>query len=333
MTRPDRPLGINLARVVQRLLLDPRGWRVDRLMAELEIQPRTYRKYRSLLQDHSDLLIDPSGRWRVIEVREQEARYLRLVGDDGPAEAKDGFLGQVAAFWLARQVFSFANDTALQHALDGAWADLKGAVHDRAYTIGHLLRDVDRMIVAVPDAPKSYLGSEKIVATLLRCLFYTRKVRVTYRSLEPDRARRHTLCPLSLVSWRSALYLAAVYTPDGRPYLFAVDRIAAAEADSTRFQYPSPDDYDPDKLFEGSFGIWQDPTAEAVTVTLRFASQPWLHRYLTERTWHTSQEFDLDDDGWLRMTFTVRGTLEVAPWVRSFGADVEVVTPSDLLDE
>jgi predicted DNA-binding transcriptional regulator YafY len=333
MPSPHHPLAINLARVVQRLLLDPRGWRVDRLMSELSIQPRTYRKYRSLLQDHGDLLIDPAGRWRVVEVREQEARYLRLVGDDGPAEAKDGFLGQVAAFWLARQVFSFAEDTALQQALDGAWADLKGAVHDRSYTIGHLLRDVDRMIFAVPDAPKSFLGSKEVLATLLRALFYTRRVRITYRSLAPAEPRTHTLCPLTLASWRSALYLVAAYEPDGRPYLFAVDRIVEAEPAPGRFQYPPPEAYDPAELFAESFGIWQEPDTDPITVTLRFAPQPWLHRYVTERTWHPSQAFTKDDDGWLRMTFVVRGTLEVTPWVRSFGADVAVVSPANLLDE
>ena len=331
MSRPDQPLAINLARVVQRLLLDPRGWRVDRLVSELNIKPRTYRKYRSLLQDHADLLIDPSGRWRVVEVREGEARYLRLAGDDAPAEARDGFLGQVAAFWMARQVFSFADDTDLQRALDGAWADLKGAVRDRSFTLGHLLRDVDRMIYAVPDAPKSYADSQDVLSALLRALFFTRRIELDYRGLS-GAPRTHALCPLSLVAWRSSLYLVGAYEPDGRPNLFAVDRVSAVTPTRERFRYPAARDYDPAELFEGSFGIWQSPDAPPERIHLRFAPRPWLHRMLQERTWHPTQAFSPADDGWLEMTFTVRGRVEVVPWVRSFGSDVEVVAPPELLD-
>ena len=83
------PLALNLARIVHRLLVDPRGWRVDQLMEALEIRPRTYRKYRGLLQEHFDHLLDPNGRLRILEVREGDARYLRIRVDDGPAEQDD----------------------------------------------------------------------------------------------------------------------------------------------------------------------------------------------------------------------------------------------------
>lgn len=333
MPRPDQPISLNLARVVRRLLVDPRGWRVDRLMDELGIQPRTYRKYRSLLQDHGDLIVDPSGGWRVHEVEEGTVRYLRLAADGDPPDDRDGFLGQVSALWLARQVFAFADDTPLREALDTAWADLLGAVRDRSYTVGHLLRDLDRMLFAVPDAPKSYAGQEQAITTLLRSLFYCRKVRLSYGAFADQEPTSHILCPLTLATWRSALYLVAAYEPDGKPYLFAVDRIQAVERATGRFRYPPPQVYDPAELFEGSFGIWQDPRGERVAVELRFAPRPWLHRYLRERTWHPSQEFTEDEDGWLRMTMTVAGTVEVVPWVRSFGGDVQVVRPDGLLGE
>lgn len=331
MAQPDQPIALNLARVVHRLLVDPRGWRVDRLMSELGIRPRTYRKYRALLQDHGDLVVDPSGRWRIQEIEEGNARYLRLAPEGDPPDDRDGFLGHVSALWLARQVFAFADDTPLREALDTAWADLLGAVRDRSYTLGHLLRDLDRMLFAVPDAPKAYAGKEAVISTLLRSLFYCRKVRLAYVALDGEDPKSHVLCPLTLATWRSALYLVGAYQPAGKPYLFAVDRIASAEPDGERFRYPPPQIYDPADLFEGSFGIWQDPEGAIVEVILRFAPRPWLHRYLRERTWHPSQCFTEDPDGWLRMTMSVRGTVEVVPWVRSFGDDVEVVAPPDLL--
>ena len=332
MARPDQPIALNLARVVQRLLIDPRGWRVDRLMSELGIQPRTYRKYRALLQDHGDLVVDPSGRWRVHEVEEGNARYLRLAIEGDAPEDRDGFLGHVSALWLAREVFAFAGETPLKEALDSAWADLLGSVRDRSYTLGHLLRDLDRLLYAVPDAPKSYAGHEETVQTLLRALFYCRKVRITYAAFAGEDPKTHTLCPLTLATWRSSLYLVGAYTPDGKPYLYAVDRIAAVEPAADRFRYPPPQVYDPAELFSGSFGIYQDPNSAPVDVVLRFAPRPWLHRYLRERTWHPSQTFTEEADGWLRLEMTVHGTVEVVPWVRSFGPDVAVVAPEGLLD-
>ncbi|MCA8921619.1 MAG: hypothetical protein KDD82_07390 [Planctomycetes bacterium] len=67
----------DLARIVQRLVTDPAGWRVDELCAELELPEGTYREYRRLLQEEfSPREGDPS---LIQEVTEGGARTLRLV--------------------------------------------------------------------------------------------------------------------------------------------------------------------------------------------------------------------------------------------------------------
>lgn len=323
---PD-PVALNLARLVHRLLVDPRGWRVDQLMEELEIRPRTYRKYRTLLRDHFEHRIDPSGRWRIVEVGEGTVRYLRLRPDDGPAERAPGFLGRVAAYWLVRDVFRFAGGGDIAEAFEDGWEDLLDGVEDKSLYLGRLLRNTDRMLHFVQDAPKDYSGHEETISTLLSTLFFVRKVRFTYASGDGSRLRTSVVCPLTLVMWRSALYLVGVFEPGGKAYVFAVDRMRDVRSEGERFAYPSPDDYNPARLFEGSFGIWQDPDATPTDVELLFADQPWLHRYLRERTWHPSQSFEELDDGRLRMIFTVTTMVEVWPWVRQFGDDVEVVRP------
>tara|TARA_R110002072_G_scaffold121438_3_gene255242 strand:+ start:4271 stop:4450 length:180 start_codon:yes stop_codon:yes gene_type:complete len=40
---PSRPIALNLATIVHRLLTRPRGWEIEDLRAELEIADRTYR--------------------------------------------------------------------------------------------------------------------------------------------------------------------------------------------------------------------------------------------------------------------------------------------------
>lgn len=73
---------LNLAMIVLRLVQNPRGWRVDDLCAELEIAPRTYRKYRRTLQDQFRPFFQ-NGTSRVQEVLEPGGRYLRLVAAEG----------------------------------------------------------------------------------------------------------------------------------------------------------------------------------------------------------------------------------------------------------
>ena len=323
---PD-PISMNLARLVHRLLVDPRGWRVDSLRRELGIADRTYRKYKSVLRESFEHLIDPTGRARIEEVQEGEARYLRLRIDEGASEERPGFLARVASFWLVREVFAFAGDSSLTLALEGPWADLVQGVRDKPFFLRHLLRNIDRMLHHVPDAPKDYTGHEGTLTTLLDALFYTRRISFEYAAGDGTRWRTQRVCPLTLVLWRSSLYLVAAYEPEGKPYLFAVDRMRATKPRRDRFEYPDEQTYDPHRLFEGSFGIWQEPDGEPTEVELIFAQRPYLQRYLRERTWHPSQQFEELADGRLRLTFTVTSLVEVRPWIRSFGDDVEVLRP------
>ena len=333
MSGPDHPIALNLARIVHRLLVDPRGWRVDLLHEDLGVAPRTYRKYRGLLRDHLEHAIDPSGRWRIEEVAEGEARYLRLKVAEDSEENRQGFLGRLAGFWLARRLFEFSGDSELRDAAEGAWAEFVAGIKDKPFYLGHLLRNSERMLHYVPDRPKDYHGHEDHIAQLLRALFYSRQVELTYHSMSKDELTTHELCPLTLLMWRSALYLVASYKQDGHPYLFGIERIESVQTLPDRFRYPSPAEYDPAELFQGSFGIWQQPGARTQRVELRFAAEPWLHRYLKERTWHPSQVFTEDPQGRLHMTMDISSLVEVAPWVRSFGGDVDVLAPGELVEE
>ncbi|MEE2788009.1 MAG: WYL domain-containing protein [Myxococcota bacterium] len=327
MARPDKPLSLNLAQIVHRLMTNPRGWRIDEMLRDLNIKPRTYRKYRGLLQDHFEHLFDRTGRSRITEVKDGDSKYLRLKRPIIAAEQHRGFLAHLAGHWFARRLLNFASDTELSTAVESAYFNFVDGIKDKPYWLGHILANTDRMLHHVVDAPKDYSGADTIISSCLSSLFYTVRIRIEYRAATREASRIHTVCPLTLLHWKSGLYLVAAYTPDAHPYLFAIDRMIDVELTNVRFRYPERADYDPSNLFEGRFGIFEESGSEPTDVALIFSDIPWLHRYLTERTWHPTQVFEQLSDGRLQLTFTVGSMVEVWPWIRSFGGDVAVVKP------
>jgi len=69
---------------------------------------------------------------------------------------------------------------------------------------------------------------------------------------------------------------------------------------------------------------------ETIRVVLRFS--PQVKRRVLETRWHPSQETieDPEKTGWLRWQVDVADTLDLLPWVRGWGADVEVLEPKEL---
>lgn len=104
---------------------------------------------------------------------------------------------------------------------------------------------------------------------------------------------------------------------------FKLDRIKSAEVLDTTFEIPSG--LDIDKLLASSWGImWGEDTR----IKLRFSSR--VTRRVKESVWHPSQIVEDLPDGGCVMTLMVGSSLEITPWIRSWGPDVEVLEPKSL---
>ncbi len=324
-SRPDTPIALNLARIVFRLLTDPRGWRVRSLMEELDIQPRTYRKYKALLRDHFEGLRDADGRSLICEVREGEESWLRLrdssepVGDDDP-----DFYTRAVTMELARQAFASLKGSALAERLREHHSDFFARVGNRTYVFRELLRGLDRKVFYLSPPPKDYGPHRKTLRLLLRALFHNRRVYCEYQSARAVSSK--VLEPLTLILWNGGLYLVARPRGSHQPLLFVVDRFRDVRLSRERFRYPAEAEYSPWRFCDGHFGIFHEDR-EPVEVELVFAAKPWLRLFLTERKWHPTQAFETLPDGRLRMTFQATCLVEVGRFVRSFGEDVTVVRP------
>lgn len=325
---PDHPISINLAWIVNRLLTNHRGWSVEDIKQELGIADRTYRKYRRILQTEFRPLIRSNGTPMVQEVDDGQTRYLRIVeleSEEGPRDPK-AFTARVAALHFSKMLLGFLGQTDVSQAVEDILTDFEYSLNDRPFVLGHILRNVDRIFFQLPDAPKDYSGKNGVITSLLHALVYTRRVSVDYSSASFDDLKLD-LEPLTLAVYRSGLYLIARGVGYEDIRIYAVDRIHEARLLREKFDYPKHHEYTPEEYTEGSFGIYRSNSNTRTNFELIFDDEKWLKLYITERQWHPSQSFETLDDGRLKMSFAVTTDVEVWPWIRRFGSQVEVIEP------
>ncbi|HEX2884639.1 MAG TPA: WYL domain-containing protein [Candidatus Limnocylindria bacterium] len=131
--------------------------------------------------------------------------------------------------------------------------------------------------------------------------------------LEPDAALR-------------SVYLIGYDEPAAAMRTYKVERIRSATLTTDRYEIP--DDFDPDAWLANSWGIWSSEGTPAAHIRLRF-DRSIAHR-VREAVWHRSQELTELPDGGVELAVTVAGTVEIRPWILSWGDGVEVLEPPEL---
>ncbi len=157
-----------------------------------------------------------------------------------------------------------------------------------------------------------------------------RKVRLRYRSYTKDETTERTFSPYFIEPSGIGYACYVIGHDDLRNAIrtLKVERIYDAHLTSERFTIP--ESFDPQRLLASAWGvIWRD---EGETeVTLRFS--PSVARRLKESTWHHSQRIEDLPDGSCLFTVKVGGTQELRPWIRGWGAAVEVLSPPEFRKE
>ena len=104
-----------------------------------------------------------------------------------------------------------------------------------------------------------------------------------------------------------------------------LDRIRSAKALSSHFERPSGREI-VDSL-EQTWGIWVGE-GTAVRVKLRFHNRQYQR--LHETRWHPTQKTWLEPDGAVIWEALISEPQEMLPWIRGWGADVEVLEPDGI---
>lgn len=132
--------------------------------------------------------------------------------------------------------------------------------------------------------------------------------------------------PVTVLVYQHQLYVLALRQGAERPYPFRVVRISDVRLGEP-FEYPKAAEYDPNRLFESTFGVFIANDAPVETVEVRLTGS-WA-RYAREHRWHKTQSVRSDGEACV-VSFRVRVCPEVESWVMSLGEHAEVLGPQSL---
>lgn len=113
--------------------------------------------------------------------------------------------------------------------------------------------------------------------------------------------------------------------PQGAMRTFKIERITAVEL--LKDTYTIPKDFDPKELLADAWGIWYK-TGDPIEVVLKFGQR--VAQRVGESRWHRSEQVSSLEDGSLLWRAWIAEPQEMLPWIRGWGADVEVLQPEGL---
>ncbi len=154
-----------------------------------------------------------------------------------------------------------------------------------------------------------------------------RRLKILYQSLHSNTTKEWVVDPyfIEMTGVGYSTYMIGKAESKERQGIttFKLDRISDIELLPDAFEVPG--DIEISELLRSSWGvIWGDE----VEVKLKFS--PDVSRRVKESVWHSSQVIEDLSDGGCLLTLKVGSTLEITPWIRSWGPDVEVIAPEEL---
>ncbi len=222
---------------------------------------------------------------------------------------------------LARADLAYLNGTPFIDDLDQTLAKLRAALPDK--TVNHLDR-ILRVFAPLPKPLRNYGRQASLLRDLRKALLLQLRVDLEYVKPGGSDPAWYRVDPYALVLHQHGLYLTTYSHTSEGDRLFLVDRMKTITLSEERFDLPAS--YSPAERFTKSFGLIEEAPRD---ITLH-VSEDAAH-FFRESRWHSSQQITPKKDGSLSVTFTAGGLEEIAWWVLSWGKEVKVLGPPELV--
>jgi predicted DNA-binding transcriptional regulator YafY len=197
--------------------------------------------------------------------------------------------------------------SSLQGELSVAWADLDAAISFRGV--------------------ESEVGNLALLQTLGEAIRRRQEITFEYQKLGELSGESRTVRPYHLACVANQWYLFAYDLMRRDIRKFVPARMKNLVVSKTRFERPK--NFSIDKLLKGSFSVFSGD--KPVRMRVWFArSRAQLMR---ERKWHKSQKVKELGNGEIELSFELSSTVELVPWILSWGEHARAVTPKSLVNE
>ena len=185
-----------------------------------------------------------------------------------------------------------------------------------------LLKTADRLLKQEKDPDRI-----KVIETLTQAWVEQRKVRIRYQRLDSRKFVNHGISPYLIEPsfWSDSVYVIALSDVTEKIIPFKIDRINTAVLSGETFEIP--DDFDEQELLKHAWGIWYGDNQPEL-VKLRFNST--VTKRVKESIWHPLEKVEDTEDGGCIWSAEVAEWHEMLPWVRGWGAEMEVLEPKEL---
>jgi predicted DNA-binding transcriptional regulator YafY len=227
---------------------------------------------------------------------------------------------ELMSLQLARADLAYLNGTPFVDDLDHTLAKLCTALPNR--TVNHLDR-ILKVFAPLPKPLRKYGCQASLLRDLRKALLLQLTVVFEYVKPGESEPARYRVDPYALVH-QQGLYLTAYSHTSAGDRLFLVDRMKTITLSDERFDLPA--NYSAAKRFTKSFGLIEEAPRD---ITLRVSAD--AAHFFRESRWHSSQQITPKKDGSLLVNFTAGGLEEIAWWVLSWGKEVKVLGPSELV--
>ena len=154
-----------------------------------------------------------------------------------------------------------------------------------------------------------------------------RRVEIWHRKSKNEPTKRYLFSTYYIEpgAVNRAVYVIGFREPPGDIRTFKLERIERIEVVDSRYDIPM--DFDPAKILKNAWGVWFTG-GEPIKVVLKFTPKAALR--LAESRWHRSEHVEQCEDGGVLWQAMLEEPMEMLPWIRGWGADVEVIEPQDL---
>ena len=308
MSNPSEKKAERLIEIESLLYVHKEGLHPAEIARRLGVNRSTVGRYYPALPKH--IYLESDGRWKL----DRSAALVNVRFN----------LHEALAVHLAARLLAARMDRLNPHAA-AALRKLGMSMEKLAPQISHhVQQSADVMDDAAQRRDFQYL---QVLEAMTSGWAEGRKLRIWYRR-GPDQEVVSYIYAVYFIEPNAigqSTYAIGRREPPGEIRTHKIERIERAELlDET---YAIPVTFDPSTLLADAWGIWYSEN-EPETVKLRFHAR--VAARVRESRWHRSELVEDLPDGYLLWTARVAEPREMMPWVRGWGADVEVLEPSSL---